>query len=308
VLNEVGFEGRVAIVTGAARGLGREHSLLLASRGAAVVVNDVGCALDGTGADASIADGLARAIRSAGGEATSDAHDVSTRSGGAALVELALQTYGRVDIVVNNAGILRDRTMQNVAPDELDAVLGVHLKGAFNVSKPAFALMREQGYGRIVSTSSGAGLFGNFGQAAYGAAKMALVGLTRVLAVEGARRGILANAIAPIAHTRMTRDLMGPEGEAFLPSLVAPVVGFLCSEACDVSGEVYSVGAGRVARVFVAEARGICSSTLTIEDVRDRLTDIRAEAGYAVPIDMPDNMRLFQRALAHAAPQIDPPR
>ncbi|MGB1610578.1 MAG: SDR family NAD(P)-dependent oxidoreductase, partial [Ilumatobacteraceae bacterium] len=195
---ELGFDGRVAIISGAGGGLGRQHALMLASRGALVVVNDLGGAVDGTGSDKGAAERVVDEIRALGGEAVADTNSVSTPEGGEAIVATAVEAFGTVDIVINNAGILRDKAFHNMDPAMYDAVLEVHLRGALNLAQPAFKIMRDKGYGRIVSTSSGAGVFGNFGQANYGAAKMGLVGLTRVLAVEGARNNIRANAIAPI--------------------------------------------------------------------------------------------------------------
>ena len=250
---DLGFDGKVAVITGAGGGLGRQHALLLASRGALVVVNDLGGAVDGSGSDKGAAQKVVDEIRGLGGEAVADTNSVSTVEGGAAIIATAIAAYGRVDIVINNAGILRDKSFQNMEPDMIQAVLDVHLKGAFNVTQPAFKLMREQGYGRIISTSSAAGIFGNFGQANYGAAKMGLVGFTRVLAVEGAKYNVKANAIAPLAYTRMTENLLGNLGERLDPSFVSPIVAYLAHEECPVSGEVYSVGGGRVARVFIAE-------------------------------------------------------
>jgi NAD(P)-dependent dehydrogenase (short-subunit alcohol dehydrogenase family) len=181
------FDGRVAIVTGGGGGLGRSHALELARRGAHVVVNDLGGAVDGTGGSTTAAEAVVAEIAAAGGEAVANAASVATPDGGAAIVQAALDAFGRVDIVVNNAGILRDAAFKNVTPESLDAVIDVHLKGAFNVLRGAWPLMREQNYGRIVNTSSGSGLFGNFGQSNYGAAKAGLMGLTRVLSIEGAR-------------------------------------------------------------------------------------------------------------------------
>jgi len=189
-MTELGFDGKVAIITGAGGGLGKQHALLLASRGALVVVNDLGGAVDGTGADVGAAQLVVDEINGAGGEAVADANSVATAEGGAAIVQTAIDAFGRVDIVVNNAGILRDKSFNNMSSELIDPVIDVHLRGAFHVTQPAWQHMREQGYGRIVSTSSASGIFGNFGQTNYGAAKMGLVGLTRVLAVEGAKYGI----------------------------------------------------------------------------------------------------------------------
>ena len=186
----LGFDGKVAIITGAGGGLGRQHALLMASRGALVVVNDLGGAVDGTGSDKGAADKVVDEIKALGGEAVADTNSVATAEGGEAIVQSALDAFGTVDIVINNAGILRDKAFHNMDESLVDPVFEVHLKGAFNVTGPAFRVMREKGYGRIISTSSAAGIFGNFGQANYGAAKMGLVGFTRVLAVEGARFNI----------------------------------------------------------------------------------------------------------------------
>src|SRR3990170_4120813 len=223
-MSDLGFDGKVAIITGAGGGLGRQHALLLAARGALVVVNDLGGSVDGTGADASAAQKVVDEIKAAGGEAVADHNSVATVEGGAAIVQTALDAFERVDIVINNAGILRDKSFHNMTPELVDAVIDVHLKGAFNVTRPAFVKMREQGYGRIVNTSSSAGIFGNFGQTNYGAAKMGLVGFSNVLAVEGAKYNIKANSIATLAFTRMTEDLLGPVGEKLGPEFIAPLV------------------------------------------------------------------------------------
>lgn len=291
------YDGKVAVITGAGGGLGRQHALLLASRGALVVVNDLGGSVTGTGADASAAQKVVDEIRAAGGEAVANHDSVATPDGGEAIIQTAIDAYGRVDIVINNAGILRDKTFHNMTPDLVDPVIDVHLKGAFNVTKPAWIRMREQGYGRVVSTSSAAGIFGNFGQANYGAAKMGLVGFTRVLAAEGAKYNIKANAIAPLALTRMTETLMGALGEKLDPALVTPVVAWLAHEDCDVSGEIYSVGGGRVARVFIGETQGFTKKGLTLEDVRDNWATIRDTDGYVIPSGVPEETGLFFNAL-----------
>ena len=294
---DLGFDGKVAIITGAGGGLGRQHALLLAKRGALVVINDLGGAVDGSGSDASAAQRVVDEIKALGGEAVADHNSVATAEGGAAIVQTAIDTFGKVDIVVNNAGILRDKSFHNMTPDLVDAVIDVHLKGAFNVTRPAWVHMREQGYGRIVSTSSAAGIFGNFGQANYGAAKMGLVGLTRVLAQEGAKYNIKANAIAPLALTRMTEALLGNLGQSLQPEYISPIVAWLSHEDCDVSGEVYSVGGGRVARVFIGEAEGYFNKNLTLEDVRDNWDKIRDPEGYIIPAGVPDETKMFINAL-----------
>ena len=207
-MSQLTYDGKVAVITGAGGGLGRQHALLLASRGALVVVNDLGGSVDGTGENASAAQKVVDEIVAAGGEAVANHDSVSTPEGGEGIIQTAIDAYGRVDIVINNAGILRDKTFHNMTPDLVDSVIEVHLKGAFNVTRPAWIRMREQGYGRIVSTSSAAGIFGNFGQANYGAAKMGLVGFSRVLAAEGAKYNIKANAVSYTHLTLPTKRIV----------------------------------------------------------------------------------------------------
>jgi NAD(P)-dependent dehydrogenase (short-subunit alcohol dehydrogenase family) len=292
---DLGFDGKVAIVTGAGGGLGRQHALLLASRGARVVINDLGGSVTGDGSDKGPAETVVAEIVDAGGEAVADGNSVATPEGGEAIIQTAIDAFGRVDIVVNNAGILRDKTFHNMTPELLDPVIDVHLKGAFNVTRPAWIRFREQGYGRVVNTSSNSGILGNFGQSNYGAAKMGLVGFTRVLAAEGAKYNIKANAIAPIARTRMTEELLGAGADRFQPELVAPVVAWLAHEDCPVTGEVYTVGAGRVARFFIGMTEGYFNPKLSLEDVRDHFEQIRDEAGYTVPAGPADEFRAFAK-------------
>jgi NAD(P)-dependent dehydrogenase (short-subunit alcohol dehydrogenase family) len=295
---DLGFDGRVAIITGAGGGLGKQHALLMARRGALVVVNDLGGAVDGSGGDKGAAQLVVDEITAAGGEAVANTDSVATPEGGEAIVQTALDAFGKVDIVVNNAGILRDKSFHNMTTDLVDPVIDVHLRGAFHVTGPAWKVMREQGYGRVVSTSSAAGIFGNFGQANYGAAKMGLVGFTNVLAVEGAKYNIRANAIAPLAYTRMTEDLLGPLGDRLQPELVSPLVTYLCHESCDSSGRVYSVGGGRVAEIFIAEAQGYTNTDdLTPEDVRDHWDAITDRDGYEVPTSVADETGIFLKHL-----------
>jgi NAD(P)-dependent dehydrogenase (short-subunit alcohol dehydrogenase family) len=294
----LGFDGKVAIITGAGGGLGRQHALLLASRGALVVINDLGGAVDGSGSDQGAAAKVVDEIKAAGGEAVADTNSVATPEGGAAIVQTAIDTFGRVDIVINNAGILRDKSFHNMEPGLMNPVFDVHLKGAFHVTQPAWVRMREQGYGRIISTSSAAGLFGNFGQTNYGAAKMGLVGFTRVLAVEGAKYDIKANAIAPLALTRMTEDIMGALGDKLDPGLVSPLVTYLAHESCEPSGRVFSVGGGRVAEVFLGETVGYTNPALSPEDVRDHWATITDRGGYAVPTNLAEETGLFLKALS----------
>jgi NAD(P)-dependent dehydrogenase (short-subunit alcohol dehydrogenase family) len=289
-MGELRFDGRVAIVTGAGGGLGREHALLLASRGARVVVNDLGGATDGTGASAGPAERAVKEIADLGGEAVADTSTVATVEGGQAIVDTALETFGRVDIVISNAGILRDKAFHNMTPELLDPVLDVHLKGAFHVIRPAWVKMREASYGRVLVTTSNSGILGNFGQSNYGAAKLGLVGLARALAQEGTRYNIKVNALAPIARTRMTEELLGPLAPKLDPGLVAPVAAWLVSEECPVTGEIYSAGGGRVARFFVGLTEGYANPALTPEDVRDHLDQIRDETGYSVPAGVAEEL------------------
>jgi NAD(P)-dependent dehydrogenase (short-subunit alcohol dehydrogenase family) len=294
---DLGFDGKVAIITGAGGGLGRSHALDLARRGALVVVNDLGGSVDGTGSGTTAAQAVVDEITAAGGDAVANYDSVATPEGGRAIVQTALDRFGQVDILINNAGILRDASFKNMGPDNVNPVLDVHLRGAFHVSQPAWEHMRAQSYGRIVNTSSGAGLFGNFGQTNYGAAKLGLVGLTRVLAVEGAKNNIKVNAIAPVAKTRMTEDLLGPIADKLLPESVTPLVVFLAHEDCPVTGEIYTLGGGRVARVFLGVTKGIVDPKLTAEAVRDRFAEIRDEEGYEVPASMNDELRLALKSL-----------
>ncbi len=289
----IDFQDRVAIVTGAGGGLGKAYATLLASRGAAVVVNDLGGSVHGEGKDAETADATVAEIESAGGVAVAEYSSVAEPEGGESIVQKAIDSFGRVDILINNAGILRDRTLLNMGWDDLEAVLAVHLKGAFYVTSPAFARMKEQQYGRIIMTSSASGLFGNFGQSNYGAAKAGLFGFTNVLKLEGAKYGINVNTVAPIANTRMTEEILGEMADAADPASVAPAVAYLASEGCDLSGEVWSVGAGSVSRIFT----GLCTGyfkhpekdgTISIEDIAEHVDDIRVEEGYIVPYSSRD--------------------
>lgn len=292
-MTDIGFDGQVAIVTGAGHGLGRQHALQLAERGARVVVNDLGGTVDGTGADAGPAEQVAAEINAAGGEAIASTSSVASQAGGEEIVGTAMDAFGRVDIVVNNAGILRDKAFHNLTPDLLDAVIQVHLYGAFWVTLPAWKVMREQQYGRIVNTASASGLFGNFGQTNYGAAKMGLVGFTRALAQEGRSKNILANVIAPAAKTRMTEELLGPVADKLDPSSVAPVVVYLASDQCDVTGQILSVAGGRVSRVVVAEPPGYYSDALTPESIRDNWSTIASMDDLLVPNEANEEIALL---------------
>ncbi|GAA5160417.1 SDR family oxidoreductase [Pseudonocardia eucalypti] len=293
-MTDINFIDRVAIVTGAGGGLGKTYALDLASRGASVVVNDLGGAADGTGADASAAQKVVDEIKAAGGNAVASHDSVATPEGGAAIVQTALDAFGKVDVVINNAGILRDKTFAKLSDEELNAVLDVHLKGAFYVSQPAFRVMKENGYGRFVFTASNAGVLGNFGQTNYGAAKMGLVGLNNVLALEGAKSNIKSNVICPIARTRMTEDLLGPLAEMVEPDLVTPMVVYLASEACELTHEVFSAGGGRYARMFVGLTPGWFAGKGTkpaAEDIAGNIEQIRNQDGYIVPTSIADELQ-----------------
>ena len=299
-MSEIRFDDRVAIITGAGGGLGRTYALDMASRGAKVVVNDLGGAADGTGGGSSMADAVVKEIEEAGGTAVANYDSVATPEGGAGIVQSAIDNFGKVDIVVNNAGILRDKSFAKLEPQDLEAVVDVHLKGAFFVSQPAFRNMKENGFGRFIFTASAAGVFGNFGQTNYGAAKMGLVGLMHVLAVEGARSNIKANAIMPIANTRLTQDLLGPIAEKLDAECVTPLVTYLCSEQCDITHELFSVGGGRFARVFVGLAPGWNAgpdAKVSAEEVQANIGQIREQEGYIVPDSIADEMKVIAQGL-----------
>jgi NAD(P)-dependent dehydrogenase (short-subunit alcohol dehydrogenase family) len=295
------FDGRVAVVTGAGGGLGRGYAIELARRGARVVVNDLGGAVDGSGSSKQAADVVVDEIEEAGGEAVANYDSVSTRDGGAAIVQTALDAFGTVDILVNNAGILRDKSFANMTLDEVDAVIDVHLKGAFYVSHPAFKVMKENGYGRFVHTSSASGIFGNFGQANYGAAKAGLVGLSNVLAIEGEKYGIKSNAIAPTAKTRMTEDLLGPFADMFEPDQVTPMVVYLCSEANEHTHQVFSVGGGRYARIFIGTNKGWFAGQNTVPSVEDlaaNMETVRDISEYEIPMNNNDELMMLAQIVA----------
>jgi NAD(P)-dependent dehydrogenase (short-subunit alcohol dehydrogenase family) len=289
------FDGDVAIVTGAGRGLGRCHALELARRGARVVVNDVGG--DGERGGPTPAEAVVEEIRALGGVAVANPDSVTTADGGERLVQQALDEFASLHIVVNNAGILRDKAFHNLTPDLVEAVLMVHLTGAFNVTMPAWRHLRTAGYGRIVNTTSASGLFGNFGQANYGAAKAGLVGLTRSLAVEGRKVGISVNAVSPMASTRMTQDLLGENGEMLRPEDVSPVIAYLSHPDCTLNGQILSTGGGHVSAVITSVTQGITESDLTAETVRDRLDEIFDVDRAIVPRHLGDEMKMFVAAI-----------
>jgi NAD(P)-dependent dehydrogenase (short-subunit alcohol dehydrogenase family) len=282
------FDDRVAVVTGAGRGLGREYALLLASRGAKVVVNDTGGALTGAGTDTVPAQQVVSEIRAAGGDAVACTESVATPEGGQAIINAALDQYGRIDILVHNAGNVRRGSLKEMTYQDFDAVIDVHLRGAFHVVRPAFPLMCDARYGRIVLTSSIGGLYGNHGVANYAAAKAGLIGLSNVAALEGAADGVLCNVIVPSAVTRMAEGL---DISAYPPmgtELVAPVVGLLAHETCPVTGEILVAIAGRVARAVIAETPGVHRKSWSIEDVAAQIDAIRYLAAPLVFPVVPD--------------------
>ncbi len=276
-----GVQDRVVVVTGAGGGLGREYALTLAREGASVVVNDLGGARDGTGAGSAMADEVVKEIRDAGGRAVANYDSVAEPEGGANIIKTAVDEFGKVDGVVSNAGILRDGTFHKMEFGSWDAVLKVHLYGGYNVIRAAWPHFRENGFGRVVVATSTSGLFGNFGQANYGAAKMGLVGLINTLAQEGAKYNVKANAVAPIAATRMTQDILPPEVfEKLTPEYVAPVVAYLCTEEVPDTASVFIVGGGKVQRAALFQNTGVTFSELpSVDDVAGRwgeITDLRA--------------------------------
>jgi NAD(P)-dependent dehydrogenase (short-subunit alcohol dehydrogenase family) len=253
-----GVKGRVAVITGAGGGLGRRHAKLFAQEGAKVVVNDLGGERDGTGSGSAMADAVVDEITRAGGEAIANYDNVATFDGGRRVIQTALDAFGQVDIVVNNAGILRDKSFHKMTAEQWDAVLRVHLYGAFYVTRAAWPYMREQHFGRVIVTTSTSGLFGNFGQANYAAAKLGMVGLINTLAVEGVRYNVTANAIAPLANTRMTADVIPDDERLQLdPAYASPLVVQLASEECDDTGTIILASGGHYARIAFMQARGV---------------------------------------------------
>ena len=307
-MDELRFDDRVALVTGAGGGLGREHALLLASRGAAVMVNDLGSpTMGGQDHDPSPAQAVVEEITAAGGVAIANSDSVASREGAESMVASALEEFGRLDILINNAGIIRNRTFLNIGEYEFEPVLDVHVKGCFFVTRPAYEHMKTVGYGRVINTSSGSGLFGSFGQTAYSAAKAAIYGFTRTLAIEGSRYGVHVNAIAPGALTRMTGDVLGDDGAMaemtglsgedlvyqMGPHQVAPAVVYLAHESCSLNGETLSASGGRVGRAFMGVTKGIYEDELTVESVADRIDEVCDEDGYLVPDNVDQEIELL---------------
>jgi NAD(P)-dependent dehydrogenase (short-subunit alcohol dehydrogenase family) len=298
---EITFDGRVAVVTGAGGGLGASYARELGRRGAKVVVNDLGGAVDGSGSGQGAADAVVAEIVSAGGEAIASYDSVSTPEGGEAIVGRALEKFGSVDIVINNAGILRDRSFANLGQEELRGVIDTHLLGGFHVSMPAFRAMKEVQYGRFVFTSSNAGIFGNFGQTNYGAAKAGLVGLSNVIAIEAAKYGILSNVIAPVARTRMTEDLLGPLAELVAPEQVMPMVVYLCSEKNRLTHEIFTAGGGRYGRIFIGTNEGWFAgprAVPSVEEVADHIEEIRDIEHFEIPLSANEEISIIGHHLS----------
>jgi NAD(P)-dependent dehydrogenase (short-subunit alcohol dehydrogenase family) len=287
-MGDLRFDGRVAVVTGGGRGLGRSYALLLASQGAKVVVNDPGGTLSGSGADETPADDVVREIAAAGGEAVASTDSVATPAGGKAIIDSALDRFGRIDILIHNAGNVRRAPLREMTYDDFEAVLDVHLRGAFHVVRPSFPVMCDAGYGRIVLTSSIGGLYGNQGVANYAVAKAGVIGLSNVAAMEGIEHGVKSNVIVPAAVTRMAE---GIDTSAYPPmgsDLVAPAVGWLAHESCSITGEILIALAGRVATAVVAETPGVYRPSWTIADVGDHMTAIRDDTQPLVFPVVPD--------------------
>ena len=296
-MDEHNFDGRVAVITGAGRGIGRAYALLLASRGARVVVNDLGGSMQGAGDDASVAASVVSEIETSGGTALADEHDVASSEGAQALIASTVDRFGRLDILINNAGIIKWAGLPDVDLDNLERHLAVHVLGSFNTTRAAWPHMVEQGYGRIVMTTS-SGIFGLPKNLSYATAKGGVIGLTRSIATMSEAHGIKVNLIAPAALTRMAGPDADPDDDSspMAPGQVAPLVAFLAHEACPVNGELYAAGAGRFARLFIASTPGYVAPQPTIEDVARHWHDINDEKGYVVPRDLPEWSTSF---LAH---------
>jgi len=274
-MSELRFDHRVAIITGAGRGLGRAYARLLAARGAKVIVNDPGASMEGDGTDSGPAAAVVQEIREAGGDAFACTASVATPEGGQAIVEAALERYGRIDILVHNAGIVRRAPLREMTYEDFETVLDVHLRGGFHVVRPAFPRMCDAGYGRIVLTSSINGLYGNRLVANYCVAKAGLIGLSHVAALEGVDYGVKCNVIIPGALTRMAKGLDTSAYPPMDPELVAPAVGWLAHESCSITGEMLIAIAGRIARAFAAETPGVYKQKWNLEDVAEQIGAIR---------------------------------
>ncbi len=296
----IGFEGKVAIVTGAGGGLGRQHALELARRGAKVVVNDLGGSMDGSGGSSAAALKVVEEIKAAGGEAIANGSSVTDDAGVALMVKDAMDAWGRIDILVANAGVLRDKSFSKMGIADFEFVLGVHLMGTVKPAKAVWEIMKAQNYGRIVVTTSSSGLYGNFGQTNYGAAKLGIIGFMNTLKIEGQKNNIHVNAISPVAATRMTENLMTPEMLVKLaPEAVTPGVVFLCSEAAP-TGVILTAGAGAFAVARIVETEGVylTGDALTVEAVRDHWAAIDSDAGQKAYVTGGEQTAKFLRKIA----------
>ncbi|KTR83514.1 hypothetical protein NS277_09180 [Novosphingobium barchaimii] len=311
-MQSINFEGQCVIVTGAGGGLGRAYALEIARRGGAVVVNDLGGDVDGYEPDPEMSQAVAAEIVAAGGKAIANHDTVNTREGSEAIAQAALSAFGRIDGLINNAGILRNAWLQDLDDADRDALMATHLLGAFNVTRAVWPTMMKQAYGRVLFTASAAGMFGNPMQSAYGAAKAGTVGLMNVLAQEGAPHGILCNALLPTAESRMgvkmdpsefvaVMDNVGPYAASLLPEFVAPTAVYLVSKACTTTHDSYSVLGGRISRVFVGMTAGWLGPRDTppsVDDVAAHMDEIRSlDAGIDVPSSLVDEMRILSEQI-----------
>jgi NAD(P)-dependent dehydrogenase (short-subunit alcohol dehydrogenase family) len=300
---DIRFDGKVAIVTGAGGGLGRQHALELARRGAKVVVNDLGGAVDGSGGSSGAAKAVVAEIKGAGGEAIADGASVTDDAGVAGMVKAAMDAWGRVDILIANAGVLRDKSFSKMEIADFEFVVGVHLMGTVKPAKAVWEIMREQNYGRIVVTTSSTGLYGNFGQTNYGAAKLSLVGFMNSLKIEGQKNNVHVNAIAPVAATRMTENIIPPPlAERLKPDYVTPGVVYLCSEEAP-TGAILAAGAGvfALARIYETEGVYLGEGGLSAEEVRDNWGKITDEAGQKAYVNGGEQTAKFMRRMSQTA-------
>jgi NAD(P)-dependent dehydrogenase (short-subunit alcohol dehydrogenase family) len=301
-MSEIRFDGKVAIVTGAGGGLGRQHALELARRGAKVVVNDLGGAMDGSGGSSEAARKVVAEIEAAGGEAIANGSSVTDDAGVARMVTDAMERWGRIDILVANAGVLRDKSFSKMEMSDFEFVLNVHLLGTVKPAKAVWEIMKAQNYGRIVVTTSSSGLYGNFGQTNYGAAKLGIVGFMNTLKLEGQKNNVHVNAISPVAGTRMTENLMPPEIVARLaPEAVTPGVVFLCSEEAP-TGAILTAGAGAFAMARIVETEGVFlqGADLSVEGVRDHWAQIADETGQKAYVAGGEQTQKFFRKMSAA--------
>ena len=297
-MNDINFENKTVVVTGAGNGLGKAYAMEFAKRGANVVVNDIGGSVDGAGSENAPADIVVEEIKSNGGSAVANYDSVATKEGGQSIIDTALNEFGSIHSVVNNAGILRDKSFAKMEEEDFNAIIDVHLKGTFFVCQPAFIQMKEQGFGRFVNVSSPSGLFGNFGQLNYGAAKMGIVGLTNVLAIEGMKYNIKANAIAPNAATRMTETLFGEDMSKMLTvDNITPLVIYLASEQCEITHEIFTAGGGRFSRVGISTDVGYFNPSASAEDILNNIDEVRDLSNSIYPTSLADELPLFNEAM-----------